>query len=315
MGSIMSVEKVAVIGTGTMGAGIAGVFAQRGFAVSVYDSAPDRLEAALAKVRETLEELAGAGVINSGEIGLTLARIRPGGDLAETVGAADLVLEAVPEVLSIKQVVFADLDHLSRPATILATNTSGLSVTAIASVVRSPERVVGMHWWNPPHLIPVVEVIRGAKTSEHVLDATRKLVERLGKKAVLVQKDIPGSLGNRMQYALMREAVFLLEQGVASAQDIDTMVKAGFGFKFPVYGPLETIDLAGLDVFLKVSEYLYGDLDRSTKPPEWLRQKVEAGEKGLKSGKGFYDYSGGDLSRAGQKRTQLLGLARHLGYL
>lgn len=311
----MKVETVAVIGTGTMGAGIAQVFAQRGCATWIHDVAPGRLEAAQAKIREVLGELGRAGTGAPKEMEAAISRVHTCSDLERAVGDADFVVEAVPEVLSTKQAVFSQLDRLCRPEVVLATNTSGLSVSAIASATNRPERVVGMHWWNPPYLIPVVEVIRGQETADETLETTRRVVESLGKKPVVVQKDVPGFLGNRMLYALIREALFCLEQGIASPEDIDTVVRDGIGFKFPVYGPLETLDLAGLDIYLKVSQYLNGELCRSTSPPDWLRQRVEAGELGQKSGKGFYTYTGDAAARAAKKRSQLMGLARQLGYL
>jgi len=284
------IQNVAVIGTGTMGPGIAQIFSQSGLKVILYDIKVEQLEKATQAIQNNLKTFVGTGSITSKEAEETRQRITTTSNLKEAAQSADFVLEAVPEVLDIKKSVFSELDRLCPPDVILATNTSGLSITEIAKGTQSPNRVVGMHWWNPPIIIPAIEVIKGELTGGETVDITKALVTKIKKIPILVQKDVPGFLGNRMQYALMREAIALLNEGVASAEDIDMMIKAGIGFKFPVMGPLETIDMAGLDIFYRVSQYLYGKLDASLSPPAIVKEKVERNELGLKSGKGFYDY-------------------------
>lgn len=290
MRSVEQIRNVTVIGTGTMGPGIAQVFAQSGLKVVLYDIKEEQLEKASMAIRNNLGVFQEMGSITQKEADEVRERITSTSNLEEAAKRADFVLEAVPEVLEIKKSVFQTLDGLCPQDVILATNTSGISITEIAKATRFPGRVVGMHWWNPPVIIPAIEIIKGESTGEEALAITKALAVRIKKIPVIVKKDVPGFLGNRMQYALMREAIALLDEGVASAEDIDMMIKAGIGFKFPVMGPLETIDMAGLDIFYRVSQYLYGKLDQSSSPPAVVKEKVERNELGLKTGKGFYDY-------------------------
>lgn len=302
----MDIKKIGVIGAGTMGATIAFVFARSGFDVRLIDISDDVLTKALARVKSIAETLKRGGLMGETEPEETFSRLVASTDAEGAAMWADFVLEAVPERLEIKADLFRSLDARTDPDTILASNTSGISITRIASAARRAERVVGMHWWNPPHIIPVIEIIKGDATSAETVHATASLARTLGKKPVLVKKDVPGFLGNRMQYALMREAIHLLEEGVASAEDIDTMVREGFGFKFPVMGPLETIDMAGLDIFANVAGYLYSKLDSSKETPQAVLDRVRRGELGLKKGRGFYDYSNADLAALAEKRERLL---------
>jgi len=300
------IKKVAVIGTGTMGPGIAQVLAQHEIEVQIFDIDPEQLK----KARETLGAnlnlmeqagmLSGTGAADAGN------RIQNAASLTDAVRDADLVIEVIPEVMDLKTRLLSELDEICGPDTILASNTSGLSITKMAQATRRPEKVVGMHWWNPPIIIPVIEIVKGESTGEDVLQTIDNLIRKIGKVPVLVKKDVPGFLGNRLQYALMREAIALLNEGVASAEDIDTMIKAGIGFKFPVMGPLETIDMAGLDIYYRVSQYLNKDLDKSDGAAPIVAKMVEQGDLGLKSGKGFYDYSNQDIKALMGGRIQKL---------
>ena len=313
MRSAEEIKRVAMIGTGTMGPGIAQVFAESGLDVVLYDVKEDQLEKASKAIQSNLKVFEGAGILTGRESDEIRGRIASTANLEGAVQKADFVIEAVPEVLDIKRSVFEKLDHLCPQDVILATNTSGISITEIAKATRLPERVVGMHWWNPPIIIPAIEVIKGQQTSEETLAITKALVKRIKKIPVVVKKDVPGFLGNRMQYALMREAIALLNDGVASAEDIDMMVKAGIGFKFPVMGPLETIDMAGLDIFNRVGQYLYGKLDQSSEVPAVVKGKVERNELGLKTGKGFYDYTAVDgLALMAERIKKLLIILREI---
>lgn len=308
------ISKVAVVGTGVMGSGIAQVFAQQGFSVIVNDLNEDILQKAKKRIENNLYLFHQEGVLSKGDLKGALQNLTFSSQLDEISGI-DIVVEAIPEQIKLKQALFQKLDKMFSSEVILATNTSGISISLIASVTKRPDRVVGMHWWNPPYIIPVVEIIKGGKTKEEIVEAVRELVVRLKKKPVLVKKDIPGFLGNRMQYALMREAVHLLEEKVASAEDIDTMVKAGFGFKFPVIGPLETIDMAGMDIFYNVSQYLYKELDSSKQPQKLVEEKVRQKKLGMKTEEGFYDYKKIDSNNLNQERVKkYISLLKEFGY-
>jgi 3-hydroxybutyryl-CoA dehydrogenase len=310
------VNKVAVIGTGTMGPGITQVFAQNGLEIHIYDVKAEQLDKARESLSRNLALFAEEGIIPKSNIDQILSRIHASSNLKEAVNGVDLVLEAVPEVPDIKTKVFSELDSIADDGVILASNTSGLSITNLAKATNRPNKVVGMHWWNPPIIIPVIEIIRGEKTDDETVQTIEALIKKINKVPVLVKKDVPGFLGNRLQYALMREAIALLNDGVASAKDIDTMIKAGIGFKFPVMGPLETIDMAGMDIYHRVSHYLYQNLNSDTTPPKIVNTMVENNELGLKTGKGFYDYTGVDINKLmGARIKKLITLLKNLGYV
>ncbi len=309
-----SISKVAVVGAGVMGSGIAQVFAQQGFSVIVNDLNEDILKKAKKRIENNLYLFHQEGILSRENL-KEVARNLTFSSRMDEISGVDIVVEAISEQIKLKQALFQKLDKMFSPEVILATNTSGLSISLIASATKNPDRVVGMHWWNPPYIIPVVEIIKGEKTKKEIVEAVGELVIRLKKKPILVKKDIPGFLGNRMQYALMREAVHLLEEKVASAQDIDTMVKAGFGFKFPIIGPLETIDMAGMDIFYNVSKYLYKELDSSEKPQKLVAEKVKQEKLGMKTGEGFYNYKEIDSNKLNQQRVKkYIRLLKELGY-
>jgi len=310
------IKKVAVIGTGTMGPGIAQVFAQHEIAVQIFDIDLEQLKKARETLGANLNLMEQAGMLSDTGAVEIQNRIQDAASLADAVLNADLVLEVIPEVMDLKTKLLGELDEICGPDTILASNTSGLSITKMAQATRRPEKVVGMHWWNPPIIIPVIEIIKGESTGEDVLQTMDNLIRKIDKVPVLVKKDVPGFLGNRLQYALMREAIALLNEGVASAEDIDTMIKSGIGFKFPIMGPLETIDMAGLDIYFRVSQYLNKDLDKSEGAAPIVAKMVEQGDLGLKSGKGFYDYSNQDIKALmGGRIQKLLLLLKELGYV
>jgi 3-hydroxyacyl-CoA dehydrogenase len=310
------IKRVAVIGTGTMGPGIAQVLAQHEIEVQIFDIDPEQLKRARETLGANLSLVEQAGMLSDTRAVEIQNRIQDAASLADAVLNADLVLEVIPEVMDLKTRLLSELDEICGPDTILASNTSGLSITKMAQATRRPEKVVGMHWWNPPIIIPVIEIVKGEFTSEDVLQTIDNLIRKIGKVPVLVKKDVPGFLGNRLQYALMREAIALLNEGVASAEDIDTMVKAGIGFKFPIMGPLETIDMAGLDIYYRVSQYLNKDLDKSDGAAPIVAKMVEQGDLGLKSGKGFYDYSNQDVKALmGGRIQKLLLLLKELEYV
>jgi len=276
-------ENIAVIGAGLMGHGIAQVFAAAGHKVRVSDPNAEALESLSARVREIFELL---------ELDAALAEnVSAAGSLAECVVDAEIVIEAAPEKLELKQTLFDELIEAAPTGCILASNTSGLPITQIAAKACAPERIVGTHFWNPPHLVPLVEVIQGEKTDPAIVTRMLDLLNGIGKTAVHAKKDIPGFIGNRMQHALKREAIALVENGVCDAETVDKVVKDGFGMRLAVMGPSENSDLVGLNLTLDIHETLLADLDASDAPQKLLRDKVAAGELGMQVGKGFRDWT------------------------
>jgi 3-hydroxyacyl-CoA dehydrogenase len=307
--SSTSVTDVSVVGTGTMGYGIGMVYAMHGCDVSLYDADRDALDRARTNVEKGLATLTEAGRIDGSAVASAKDRIAYHDDLGAAVDAADLVTEAVTEDIEVKRTVFEELDGLAPADAVLATNTSGLSITEIATAVDEPERVVGTHWFNPPHVVPLVEVVRGEETADETMDLAYELLEDAGKEPVRVQKDIPGFIGNRIQVAMDYEAWSLLQMGVASAEDIDRAVRAGFGFRVPALGVFRKSDFTGLDVYEEVMSYLLEEIDRGTEPSERLEELVDGGHFGVKTGSGVYDWEGVDFEEAADERDrQLLAL-------
>jgi len=305
-----AVTTVAVVGAGTMGPGMSAVFASHGFDVRLADIKPDVLERAKATVEVVYKTLIGGGLLSAADADAGRGRLRYTTDVREAVRGAGFVVEAIPERLGLKQQFFAEAEREVSPETILASNTSGIPITKLGEAVARPERVVGMHWSNPPHLIPVVEVIRGERTSQATVDATRRIVERVGMIPVVVRRDVPGFVENRILYAIMREALHLLEEGIASAEDIDTITRWGIGYKLAVIGPLELLDVAGLDIYDSVASYLNADLSRRADVSPLIKRKVEAGELGIKTGRGLFEYTPDGIAALMQRRMRLLLASR-----
>lgn len=298
--------SIAVIGAGLMGHGIAQVFAASGHRVSLLDTSEERLSSALEEIRRNLEFLSREGRDGDEGIESALGRITPTTTLEEAVAGASMVVEAVPERLDLKRELFRELDSLCPPETVLATNTSAISITEIAAGAARRERIVGTHFWNPPYLIPLVEVVPGEETSGATVDSACRLLRSAGMRPVRLRKDVPGFVGNRLQHALWREAISIVERGIADAETVDEVVKAGFGRRLAVLGPLENADLVGLDLTLQIHEYLLRYLEDSHRPSPLLRKKVEDGELGFKSGKGFRDWTPEEME---ERRAEL---RRHL---
>ncbi len=301
-----NVDQVAVIGAGTMGAGIAGVFARAGCAVRLVDQDHDCLERGMALLRSAQEGFRAAGILSARKAAAALKRVKPLTRVEEACPGVQLVIESITEDLKRKQQVFQQLDDLCPAPIVLASNTSGLSITAIARATQSPQRVAGMHFWNPPHVVPLVEIVKGEQTAETAAGFLLEMSRRLGKRPILVRQDIPGFVGNRLQFAVLREALHLLASGVASAEDIDAAMTAGPGLRYGLLGPLRTADLGGLDVFLAISQYLFAELDSSRQPPALLSDLVRQGRLGAKSGGGFYDYSAGEGPELLANRDRIL---------
>jgi 3-hydroxybutyryl-CoA dehydrogenase len=284
----MKIEKVAVLGAGIMGSGIAQVVAAAGFDVTMRDIEHRFVEKGLATIRRHLDRAVEKEKIAAQEATATMARIKGTTDAREAAGEADFVIEAVIEVMNVKKEVFAELDTICKPEAILASNTSGLSITEIASSTGRPDKVVGVHFFNPAPVMQLVELIRGFVTSDDTFAITRGFIEQLGKTAIEV-KESPGFAVNRILCPMINEAIFAYSEGVASAEDIDQAMV--LGANHPI-GPLALADLVGLDTLLAVLDGLHGEMGEDKyRPAPLLRKMVRAGHFGRKSGKGFHSYS------------------------
>ncbi len=280
-------KHIAIIGAGMMGHGIAQIFASHGHQVSLVDVSDEILAKAVENIRANLTLLVKNGIGNKKDIESTIKRVKVIRDLKEAASSAQFIIEAVSENLDLKQGLFQKMDAICSSDAILTTNTSVISVTEIAARAKRRDRIVGTHFWNPPYLIPLVEVIKGEETSPKVVDLTADLLRSVGRHPVKVKKDVPGFVGNRLQHALWREAISIVEQGIADPATVDEVVKKGFGIRLPVLGPLENADMVGLDPTLQIHDYILKYIERSTKPSPFLKQKVEKKELGFKTGQGF----------------------------
>lgn len=295
--------RVAVLGAGTMAPGIAAAFAAAGHEVVLWSRSAERARAALERAAEMAAFLTEHGLAAASGAGgdrIALA------DELEGVADAQLVVEAVAEQLAVKRELLARVEAVVAPDAVLATNTSGLKVSDIAEQLERPERAVAMHFWNPAHLMPLVEVAGGRATAPEIVDRAMAIARDIGKRPVRLSSEVLGFLGTRMQQAVVREAIALLEGGVASAEDIDLAVRSSFGVRFPVIGPLESADLSGLDVIEAIHRYLLPDLDRSSEPQAALTERVAAGALGTKAGRGFHDWTVRDPAEVVRRRDDEL---------
>jgi len=300
-----AVRRAAVIGTGTMGPGMGAVLARAGVAVALYDVSDEALERSKAGVglaEKVLDQLETPRV-EGGSVRYT-------GDLGDALEDVQFVLEAVPEKLELKHQVFRDLERHVDDDTVLASNTSGIPITKIAEACERPDRVVGMHWSNPPHLIPMIEVIPGGRTTKETIDAAVALVERLGYEAV-VEGEVPGFVENRILYAIMREAVDLVDRGIIDADGMDRCVRWGIGYKLAVIGPMELLDMAGLDIYQAVGSYLNADLCNSPEVSKTITDRTAEGQLGMKTGQGLYDYTPERIDELRAERARKLVAVRN----
>jgi 3-hydroxybutyryl-CoA dehydrogenase len=282
------IDVVTVVGAGTMGHGIAHVCAMAGCQVLLYDVDEDAVGRGVERIRRNLDKGVELGKVTAEERDGTLARIRPASGLSDAVAGADLVVEAAPESLDLKIALFAEVSAAAPPHAILASNTSSLSIEKIAAALPSPGSVIGLHFFNPVHLMKLVEVVWGPATSDATRDAAVAFVRRLGKEPVVV-RDTPGFASSRLGIVLGMEAIRMVEEGVAAPEDIDKAME--LGYRHPM-GPLKLTDLVGLDIRLGIAEYLHETLgSEAFRPPELLRRMVAEGRLGKKTGRGFYDWS------------------------
>jgi 3-hydroxybutyryl-CoA dehydrogenase len=294
--------RIAVLGAGLMGHGIAQVFALAGHAVSIYDP----LAASLAQVRSRIA----ANLRDLGDDETAAERVQPCAETAAALRDADFVVEAAPEDLELKRKLFREAEAHVRHDTILASNTSVIPITAIMQDLRERSRALGTHWWNPPFLVPLVEVIGTQWTSRAAIDWTMVLHAAAGKKPAHVKKDVPGFIGNRLQHALWREAIALVEHGICDAETVDTVIKAAFGRRLAVLGPLENADLVGTDLTLAIHKTVLPAIDSRPAPSPYLEKLVAEGKLGFKSGQGFRSWTPEQQAALRAKVVQHLKKAR-----
>ena len=309
----MNIKNIVIAGAGTMGYSMAQIFAKYHYNVIIYDLSEKALENAKERIHENVETM-----INEKEMSREQAC-----DLIKHLSYTkeklcfencDIVIESIVENLNIKRNFYREISRIVKDETILATNTSGLSINAISEAVYKPERFIGMHWFNPSHLILLIEIIKGDQTSNEIAKIIYDLSLAINKKPVIVNQDVPGFVANRIQFAVLREALYLVEKGVVSKEGIDDIMKYGLGFRYACLGPLEVADFGGLDTFHHISEYLMKDLCDSHEVPQLLNECYRQGYLGVKTKKGFYDYSDNRDMKATQQRDEKLLKLFHAMY-
>jgi 3-hydroxybutyryl-CoA dehydrogenase len=300
---LQDIKKIGVAGGGTMGSGIAQIFAQNGYEVIVTDIADKYLENTKMIISLNQKILIKEGLLTEEEANESLKHISYTTDKG-VFKDVDLIVEAIIEKMEIKQDYWLEVEGIARENCIFATNTSGLSINGICSKLNKKDRFIGMHWWNPPHIVPLIELIKADNTSEETVQILKELVDKVGKESVVVLKDVNGFIGNRIQFAVYREALKIVEDGIATIEDVDKAMKYGPGFRYPVLGPFETSDLGGLDTFYYISSYLFNELSDEKKPTNLQQEMMDNNNLGVKTGKGWYDYSDGKGEEAMARRDK-----------
>lgn len=290
-----------MVGGGLMGAGIATKFALAGYEALILEITPERRATIPAVVEGILQELRAAGVIDAAAATAASARIRLVDGLP-ALAAASLVIEAIPEVLAMKQGLYRELEAVLAPGTLLASNTSGFMPDALSAGLARPERFLITHFWNPPHAIPLVEVVPGTRTAPATVDQAVAVLRGIGAEPVVLRKAVPGFIGNRLQFAIMREALHLVRTGVADPETVDTVMKASLGRRYGIVGPFEAADLGGLETFLRVAQHLLPEMASDGRELEVLQARIDRGEKGAASGQGFYQWTAERREAVRQKR-------------
>ncbi len=300
------IKTICNLGTGTMGFGTALLFAMKGYDVRMFGRSDASVQRGFSSIKAALQTYIENNLVKESDIPHILGRIKGVTTLEEAAEGADFVIESIAENLDIKREVWAKIEKITGKDTIFATNTSGLSPTAIQEALTRKEKFVVAHFWNPPHLVPLVEVVPGKYTSQETVDVTWKLIEEIGKKPVALKKEALGFIGNRLQLALLREALYIVEQGIATAEAVDTAVKYSIGRRLSTTGPIETADLGGLDIFYNIASYLNADLCDAKKPSALLQQAVDKGTLGAKTGTGLYDWNPETLAKIKKTRENIL---------
>lgn len=296
MKQLQDIKTVCNLGCGTMGFGTAIAFAKSGYEVNMFGRKDASIERAMKNIHLTLEVMKANDLLTEGEEKELLSRIHGVTTLKDAAANADFLIESVAEDVSIKQTVYKEMEDYLGEDVIFATDSSGLSPTEVASVLKHPERFVVAHFWNPPHLIPLVEVVPGKQTTQEVVDITWQLMEKIGKKPVALLKEAPGFVGNRLQFALLREALYCVKEGIATPEAVDTVCKYSIGRRLSVTGPLETADLGGLDIFYNISAYLNADLADDKDGSAIMKKCVDEGNLGAKTGTGLYPWKPEELA-------------------
>ena len=306
---MLAKQNIGILGAGVMGTGIALTFALKGYEVKILYVYDDKERGGQTEaMTESLTVLCDNGLIAESEIPRTISRISFTEKIEELAEFADIIFECIVEDLEVKQEFFAKLDKLCAPSTILATNTSAISVTEIADKSVHKERIIGTHFWKPAFIMPLVEVVRTKYVSEDMVRQTYELLEDADKMPVIVKKDVPGFLANRMQHALFREALSILENDIATPEDVDKAIKYGFGMRLGVMAPIEVMDTGGLDLTYNIHEYLFPYIENSTSPSRLLKEKLEEGKLGSKTGEGLMKWSEEDIDRS--QKNLIEGLIR-----
>ncbi len=297
------VTNISLIGAGMIAPGVAQIFATGNYNVCIYARRQEALPTALDRIRSNLSTMAKSGLVSENDIEPTVSRIKTTTNLAEAATDAHLVIECIAENLEVKQNIFQQLDQLSPADAILATNTSVISITQIAATSKNRQRILGTHFWNPPYMIPLVEVVKGDETSDEAMEITYQVMKAAGKHPVKCLKDVPGFIANRMQHALWREAISIVENGICDAATVDEALKNSFAIRLPVLGPIETADMVGLDLTLSIHDYIFKHLESSREASPLIKEKVKKGDLGFKTGQGLQKWS---PEEAQQSRDRLL---------
>lgn len=294
--------RAAVIGTGMMGPGIAMTLTLGGVEATILGRTEESAAKGLAMAHRQLDLLAAHDLVTQDQVRFSRAHLRASTEFDAAVAEADVVIESGPEEMAFKQELFERLGQLAKPDALLTSNTSGLSITAMTERCARPERTMTTHFWNPPHLMPLVEVVLGEKTDPAAAARMRDLLRQCGKTPVIVKKDTPGQLGNRMHMALVREAAHIVSEGIADTEEVDLAARMGFGLRLPMYGVLEHMDIVGLDMSKGILEYVAQDLYNGVDAPPRYRELVANGDLGAKTGQGFYDWTERSADEARARR-------------
>lgn len=285
------IRQITVVGTGMIGPDVSLACTMAGYPVTMVGLNEQEVAKGLNRFRKNLASLAAAEIFTAAEADAIRKRLQTSVNVAEAVKSADVAFEAVFEKLEVKQAVFGQFEAYCQPDALLLSGTSGMSPNAIGAKIARPENMLVCHFWNPPYLVPLVELVRHDQTSAATVDAVMAFLKSLGKTPVLLKKDIAGHIGNRLQHAIFREAMYLIELGVATPEDIDQVLMSSLGPRYSMIGIMEYMDSVGLDLQVAVQSYLLETLSDAKKPPQYLTERYERGDYGAKTGKGFYDWS------------------------